>query len=353
MSRRWIGLLVAGLTGLCLIACGKQQELNSIASQNVQASVAVTEEPTATPVPTETPTPKPTPEPTATPIPLPQDTQPPVIEGAQDISFFLGDAILYRKGITVTDDSGEIPMLQIDTSQVNLTVAGSYPVVYRATDSSGNTTSVEITLQLLEQPSVEEVTVKELAEELLADLVTPEMSDYDKAYTLWNWCRRNIRYAYTAGDRTSIWTGAYEGLHNRYGDCYAYYATYTILLESCGIQTLCVERVGGSSNHWWNLVNVGDGWYHCDASPRSNGDSYKCFMQTDAQVQAYTEWNKRKDHYYTFNETLYPERATEIIYGKTPEKILKAVRTTPAPAVTEAPMVTEPVIEQPVPVPVP
>ena len=351
MSRRWIGWMGAGLLSLCLVACGRQEELNIASTQETQAPVSVTEAPTA--LPTEVPTAVPTPEPTATPIPLPQDTQAPVIEGAQDIHIFLGDTVTYRKGITVTDDSGEVPMLTIDTSQVNLTAAGIYPVVYRAEDSSGNVSSVGIVLQVMEKPSVEEVAVRELAEELLEKLIKPEMTDYDKAYTLWNWCRKNIRYAYTGGDRSSVWTGAYEGLHDRYGDCYAYYATYTVLLEACGIKTLCVEGVGGDSNHWWNLVNIGDGWYHCDSSPRTKGDSYRCFMQTDAQVQAYTEWNRKKENYYTFDGSLYPERATEIIYGKTPEKILKSVRTTPAPAVTEVPVITEPVAEQIVPVPVP
>ena len=77
-----------------------------------------------------------------------------------------------------------------------------------------------------------------------------------------------------------------------------------------------VRRVGGTSDHWWNLVNLGNGWYHCDSSPRRKKDTYRCFMQTDIQIQAYTDSRPEHPNYYVFDETLYPERATEIVYGK-------------------------------------
>ncbi|MBQ7775933.1 MAG: DUF5011 domain-containing protein [Lachnospiraceae bacterium] len=340
-------LLLFFLLCVFLTACNGEEVGESTTDVDSKADVDIT---TQVPMPTETPIPTqaPTPQPTETPIPEPADTQPPVLEGVQNITIYLGEPVIYRKGIVLTDDSGETPDLKIDTSQVDLTTAGTYSVIYQATDSAGNVTTEEIVLEILEKPTVEEVAVKELADQLIADLVTEEMSDFDKAYVLWNWCRRNIRYAYVPGDRTSIWTGAYEGLHDQKGDCYAYYAAYAVLLDRLGIENMCVERVGGDSNHWWNLVNLGEGWYHCDPSPRSNGDRYRCFMQTDEQIQAYTEANTRKPDYYTFDATLYPERATEIIHGDNPEKI-KAARqrvesmppTTPEPVILPETMTSD------------
>jgi hypothetical protein len=73
-----------------------------------------------------------------------------------------------------------------------------------------------------------------------------------------------------------------------------------------------VTRVGGSSNHYWNLVNCGDGWYHFDCSWRIHGDYYVTFMKTDAEVAAYTDDYTRRypnhPNYYTFDPSLYPER---------------------------------------------
>ena len=161
----------------------------------------------------------------------------------------------------------------------------------------------------------------------MKEVVDENVSKYDNAKELFQWVHSNIRYQHAAGDRSSVWAGAYEGLHDGAGDCYAFYATYSVLLTYAGIDNLCVARVSDSSHHWWNLVNTGEGWYHCDASPRRNGDRYFCFMQTDAQVEAYTRAYPEKPDYYTFDASLLPERATEIIVGYDPDTIYETYNT--------------------------
>lgn len=243
------------------------------------------------------------------------DTTPPVIEGAKDIEVFEGDTISYKRGIELSDNAeGEIS-LSVENDEVDLDTSGSYVVRYMATDASGNCSVSEITVFVRQRSDKEEV-VNQLADALIQELITEGMSKWDICYKLWNWCRTKISYSYSAGDRSSIYAGAYEGLHDRSGDCYAYYATFTLLLQKCEIETMEVRRVGGTSDHWWNLVNLGNGWYHCDSSPRRKKDTYRCFMQTDTQIQAYTDSRPEHPNYYVFDETLYPERATEIVYGK-------------------------------------
>ena len=244
---------------------------------------------------------------------IPCDTVPPVIEGAEDITIHAGESVSYKKNIVLSDDSGEEPSLEIDVENVNSNVAGDYPVRYIARDSAGNETVCEIILHVLEPEAVTEEMVNELADGVIATVVTDEMTKYDQAYALWRWCRGNMSFTDEGGD-INVLTGAYAGLKERRGDCWVYCATYSFLLTRCGIDNMCVERVGGTTEHWWNLVNTGDGWYHCDAGPRNIHYPYLCFMQTDAQVQAYTEWNQNKPNYFTFDSSLYPERATEIIF---------------------------------------
>lgn len=243
------------------------------------------------------------------------DVTPPVLTGVQDLAVELGGSVSYKKGVTATDDSGDCT-LEIDTTSVNLYETGTYEVVYTATDGAGNTTSKTITVTVYEPPEITQEQVDQLADELIASLVTEDMTQMEKAKALWNWCRTKITYSYSAGER-NVTAGAYAGLHDRKGDCYVYYATYEVLLNRLGIENMCVTRVGGSSNHWWNLVNLGDGWYHCDASPRHQGHKFRCFMQTDEQIAAYeaayTELYPEHPNYYTFDPELYPERATEII----------------------------------------
>lgn len=245
------------------------------------------------------------------------DVTPPEILGLQELVVKVGDTLSYKKGITVQDDSGVKLELVIDNSQVDLSKLGTYTVVYSATDLSGNETRKEVLVTVIEQDPVDPEEVNAMADALIADLLKDDMTDQEKVFKLFEWCRTKIKYNYSAGART-VYEAAYEGLCDRKGDCYIYYATMEVLLNRLGIDNMRVQRVGGVSNHWWNLVNLGDGWYHLDSSPRQFGDPYKCFLQTDEQLADYSVYyeavNPGHANYYAFDETLYPERATTILY---------------------------------------
>lgn len=243
------------------------------------------------------------------------DTTAPVIEGAKDRNTYKGATISYRKGITVTDNSGETISLEIDSSAVDLAKVGVYPVVFTARDSSGNVATVEIKINVAKEPIIDEEYVRPMVEKIVNEVTNETMSDWDKAFALFKWIRQHILYVGTKGDRSSIWTGAYDALDNNRGDCFVFYALYAAMLDICEIPNMQVARVGGTSNHWWNLVYVDGEWYHCDTSPRREVDKqWWCFMQTDAQIKAYEESYKEKPNYYTFDPSLYPERGTVIVY---------------------------------------
>lgn len=246
------------------------------------------------------------------------DSTPPVIQGVSELWTSTDGSVSYKKGIELSDNAAGEVSLNIDNSEVNLSEPGTYRVCYTAVDAAGNETTAETTVTVSAPDVPTEEKANALADELIAQIITPGMSKYETAYTLWHWCRCNITYAASEGDYANVWEGGYEGLKKRKGDCYTYCATYAFLLDRCGIENMRVARVGGTSEHRWNLVNVGNGWYHCDCSPRRNGDSYQCFMQTDAQVQVYTASYPQKPNYYVFDESLYPERATAVIFGEDP-----------------------------------
>lgn len=255
------------------------------------------------------------------------DTTAPVISMVSGILVKVGDTVAYKKAVEYSDNSSNNLTLSIDNSAVDLQTPGEYTVSYTVTDAGGNTATIEVPLTVVEATSHTEEDVRDLALAVVEEVVDENASKYDNAKELFQWVHSNIRYQHAAGDRSSVWAGAYEGLHDGAGDCYAFYATYSVLLTYAGIDNLCVARVSDSSHHWWNLVNTGEGWYHCDASPRRNGDRYFCFMQTDAQVEAYTRAYPEKPDYYTFDASLLPERATEIIVGYDPDTIYKKYNT--------------------------
>ena len=143
---------------------------------------------------------------------------------------------------------------------------------------------------------------------IVGSIITDGMTKREQAYAIFQYVNSHVRYV-GAVQKSSWQEGAFEGLTTGRGDCYTYYALSRALLTTVGIDNLEVQRVGGKDEHYWNLVDCGDGWYHFDASPHSVpmpvGSSF--FMFTDAQAAAYTELAGR--NYYDFDGSLYPERA--------------------------------------------
>ncbi|MDE7260472.1 MAG: transglutaminase-like domain-containing protein [Oscillospiraceae bacterium] len=153
--------------------------------------------------------------------------------------------------------------------------------------------------------------LEEMVQKVLADIITPDMTEIEQAKAVWDFTKNGIRY--TGDSDKSNWeAGAKEGLSTRKGDCFTYYAVSRAMLTSLGIPNIEVTRVGGISSHYWNLVNCGDGWYHFDATPRSSKlPAFVSFMFTDQEAADYTVSVGGGREYYTFDGSLYPERATD------------------------------------------
>lgn len=238
------------------------------------------------------------------------DEEPPVIEGAVDLEFFLGNSISYKSGITVTDNETASPKLTVDNSKVDVNTAGTYPVTYTATDDAGNTASVTINLTLKEKPKdyVDEETVYDLARKVLSQITDESMTDMEVAFAIYNWTKTNI--AYTGSSDKSSWVkGAHQAFTKKSGDCFNYFAAAKALYNVAGIENLDVVKSDTShSSHFWSLINLGDGWYHVDCTPRRKVGYF--FMNTDAELEAYSVKNKNS---HIFDSDAYPERATESV----------------------------------------
>lgn len=146
---------------------------------------------------------------------------------------------------------------------------------------------------------------------VLAEIITEDMTPLEQARAVFTYVHGQIRYT-GSSDKSDWEAGAYAGLTAKAGDCFTYYAVSRALLTALDIDNLPVERVGGETHHYWNLVNCGDGWYHFDACPRSSRlPPFVSFMVTDRQVADFTAEAGR--NYYDFDGSLLPERAEEII----------------------------------------
>lgn len=242
------------------------------------------------------------------------DMEPPVILGAENIEAFIGDSISYKANVTVTDNEDEDPKLEIDNSRVNMSEPGTYEVIYTATDASGNVATKTITVTLSEKPAgyIDPEVVYDMARDILNDLTTPSMSDMQVAFLIYRWTLTHIGYTGTS-DKSSWTVGAYDAFKNRSGDCFNYYAAAKALFDVAGIENVDVVKSDTShSSHYWSLINLGDGWYHVDCTPRKGtGDNF--FMVTDAELEAYSVTHNNS---HIFDGSLYPERATKSLQDK-------------------------------------
>ena len=232
----------------------------------------------------------------------------PTFQGVHDISLYLGSAASYRSGVIVTDDKDPSPKLEVDSSQVDLSNPGTYPLVYTARDMTGNETRVEVTVTVAKKPEtyVDPETVNAKADELLKKIVTEDMAPEAKVKAIYSYVRSHYTYS-GHSDKTDWVQGAYVMMESGQGDCFNYYAVTKLLLDRCGIPNIDVRKVRNypeDSDHYWSLVSIDGGatYYHLDTTPRvGDGDDF-CLV-TDAFLDAYSDANKGC---HNRDKSLYP-----------------------------------------------
>ena len=236
------------------------------------------------------------------------DNVAPTILGVHNISLYLGSAVSYRSGVEVRDDKDSAPKLEVDSSKVDLTTAGTYPLVYTARDMTGNETRIEVTVTVAEKPNtyVEPETIEAKADELLKKIVTDGMSDEAKVKAIYSYVRSHYTYS-GHSDKTDWMQGAYVMMTDGQGDCFNYFAVAKLLMERCGIPNIDVRKVRNNesdSDHYWSLVSIDGGstYYHLDTTPRvGDGDDF-CLV-TDAFLDAYSDTHGKC---HNRDKALYP-----------------------------------------------
>ena len=239
----------------------------------------------------------------------PSDTVAPQIMGVNRLAVFMGSSIAYRSGILVSDDTDPAPKLSVDSSQVNLSAPGTYPVIYTATDSAGNATSVETTITVSEAPTtyVDEELIKETADALLAEIITDEMTKEEQVNAVYDWIAGHCYYI-AEFDKSDYMQAAYLMMTTNRGDCYGFYAVSRLLFDRMGLPNLTVTRLPNetrTSNHWWNMVSLdgGESWYHFDSTPHMTYPTRTCLV-TDTFLN---EFNLLMPNYYYFDHDSFPD----------------------------------------------
>ncbi len=244
-----------------------------------------------------------------------KDTSAPVIHGITDIKIKKGEKPDLSKGIYATDDLSKNVPVRIDASKLNIEVPGKYKITYTAEDDAGNVTTAisTVTVKKKEEkkngkdqkkstPKPKKKTTDygeadKLAEKLVKKL--KKGSKVETARAIFKWVHKNIHYVQD-GSKATGKKAAYKGLTKHSGNCRVYAYTCQLLLKKAGIKNMIVKRYPVTTRHYWNLVYLNGGWYHCDATPFRNHPKIY-FMLTDSQL----------DKHHQFKKDKYPARATK------------------------------------------
>lgn len=244
-----------------------------------------------------------------------KDTTGPVIQGAKDLIVYVGEGVSYRSGISLTDNCGGELTLNVDSIAVDTTREGVYPVIYTATDLSGNTSTVIVNVHVYEQKITEEMLYEKI-DPIILQLGLGNMTKEAQARTIYRFVHTDAKISYVdTSDKTSWVRAAYFALEDRKGDCFSYFSLSKAFFERLGIENLNIQRLPGYTDdtHYWSLINIGTSeaplWYHYD-STRLRDISYEGSLLTDAQIEAFHEI---RPYFYLYDKTQYPMSATAII----------------------------------------
>lgn len=236
-----------------------------------------------------------------------EDTEPPVISGAADRTVTIGETVMYKEGVTVTDNrDGENIELQVDISSVDPQQPGTYPVVFSATDTTGLCASVTVyfTFEYSEEDLLQ-IQLEEKIQPILNAIIKEGMTEREKARAIYNWVHGKIKYTGTS-DKSSWQKAALKGLKNRSGDCFTYFSISKVLLTAAGIENLDVQRLPSShhpnTTHWWNMVYVDGCWWHFDTTRRADGTTF--FLVTTSQL---LEYSNAHNYSHDFDPEQFPK----------------------------------------------
>lgn len=231
---------------------------------------------------------------------LKHDDEPPVIEGTADKIIYIGDTINYKSGVSVTDNCDTDITFDVDATGVDLNTAGTYQATYSATDRAGNETSVTINITV-EKRNVTEEEVMQLAADVIAKIITPDMTGRQKLDAIYSYVRSHVGYV-SHTDKGNWVQAAYEGFTIKQGDCYCFASITKALLTAAGIANRDIEKIPAHSSHYWNLVDIGEGWYHFDTTPRVDGAVFN--YMDDATLMAYSNSHNLSHNY---DRTVYTD----------------------------------------------
>lgn len=238
----------------------------------------------------------------STTLTLIPDTEPPVLYNVRDRFAYVDGNVFYLEDILAEDNADKDVQIEVQKPFVNPHEEGQYSVTYIASDKAGNKTEKTCIFTFIPQV-VSDEKLEALRNEIYAKIFTEGMTPAQQARAIFDYLYSHIVYN-NSSDKRDWKAEAYRGLTQGKGDCFTFYSASYLLLSGIDCELMSVRRIGGSSEHFWCYVNLGNGWYHFDTCNVGAGAGGYCFMRTTDEI------NFRGPYYWHFDESLLPVSAS-------------------------------------------
>ncbi len=148
----------------------------------------------------------------------------------------------------------------------------------------------------------ESAAVSAWCQNVVSEIITSDMSDYEKFKALHDYVVDNFAYATEelAAGNQNIYYPRYM-LANGRGVCQAYTALYLKLCQTAGLTVRAVRHEtkaktkGKWENHAWNLVKLEGKWYHVDVTWDDTAATNAYFLKSDSSIGGNHRW---RDNFY-------------------------------------------------------
>lgn len=183
-----------------------------------------------------------------------------------------------------------------DHCTITMNPVGQIQILIKIKDSTGSIASKTVTVTVSESAADAKV------DAVLAKIITPNMSDFDKVKAIHDWLLNNVAYdenVYTsAGAAKTSYT--VEGLLDTgIAVCDGYAKTFLSMAQRAGLEAnrvtgQAISPYGNRESHAWNQVKADGQWYNVDVTwddpvvSENYGDNrcYTYFMVPDSAIAA-------------------------------------------------------------------
>jgi len=172
------------------------------------------------------------------------------------------------------------------------------------TNQSGGATEVTVSFRYAtdrQQPALLKA-AQDRADTLVAELIRPGQSDFEKEVALHDWLVDHTAYdeaAYRSGTVPEAEFTPYGALIRGTGVCEAYASAFLMLASRAGLEARLVTGTAGGAAHSWNQVKIDGRWYHLDVTwddpvggPARK--SYSYFNLPDDLLARSHQWNPQE-----------------------------------------------------------